>query len=281
MTKLSDTQRVILSRAAQHPENLAEAPASLPAAARLAVIRSMLKHGLLEEVPAPRAHLALTWRQGEDGAHIALRITDAGLRAIGVDQATEPQEPQRDEAAQPSEAQREIPRAGQGDSLAASEPRAPHDSGEAREAAVASPVAVGGATRRASGLRDAAASVLTAWNAEGRAGLDAAVDALRAASTKPIRAPRETGAPRKPREGTKQEAVLALLRRPDGASGPAIAEATGWAPHTVRGFLAGLAKKGMRVEVVERVRQVGPGKDGAKGSYSIYRLGGAVGDEAG
>ena len=31
MTKLSDTQRVVLSRAAQHPDSLAEAPASLPA----------------------------------------------------------------------------------------------------------------------------------------------------------------------------------------------------------------------------------------------------------
>ena len=40
----------------------------------------------------------------------------------------------------------------------------------------------------------------------------------------------------------------------------------------MRGFLAGLAKKGMRVEVLERVRQVGPGKEGAKGSYTIYRI---------
>jgi uncharacterized protein DUF3489 len=47
----------------------------------------------------------------------------------------------------------------------------------------------------------------------------------------------------------------------------------GWAPHTVRSFLAGLAKKGMAVEVMERVRQIGPNKQGAKGSYTIYRLG--------
>jgi hypothetical protein len=32
----------------------------------------------------------------------------------------------------------------------------------------------------------------------------------------------------------------------------------GWAPHTVRGLFAGLAKKGIKVEVLERVRQVGP-----------------------
>jgi hypothetical protein len=63
-----------------------------------------------------------------------------------------------------------------------------------------------------------------------------------------------------------------MLRRAEGVSGPAIAEATGWAPHTVRGFLAGLARKGITVEVLERVRQVGPNKTGAKGSYSVYHV---------
>lgn len=77
---------------------------------------------------------------------------------------------------------------------------------------------------------------------------------------------------RKPHEGTKQEQVLALLRRPEGASRPGIAEATGWASHTVRGFLAGLKKKGVQVEALERVRQVGPNKQGAKGSYTVYRI---------
>jgi protein gp37 len=78
---------------------------------------------------------------------------------------------------------------------------------------------------------------------------------------------------RKPREGTKQEAVLAMLRRPEGATVAQIAEATGWAPHTVRGFFAGLKKRqGITVEVRERVRQVGPNKEGARGSYTVYHL---------
>jgi hypothetical protein len=33
-----------------------------------------------------------------------------------------------------------------------------------------------------------------------------------------------------------------------------------------------LKKKGHTVEVLGRVRQVGPGSQGAKGSYSIYRI---------
>ena len=40
----------------------------------------------------------------------------------------------------------------------------------------------------------------------------------------------------------------------------------------VRGFLAGLAKKGITVDLLERLRQVGPNKTGAKGSYTVYRI---------
>jgi hypothetical protein len=88
---------------------------------------------------------------------------------------------------------------------------------------------------------------------------------LRSALTR--RGTRATGAPRKPREGTKQEVVLAMLRRPEGATVAQIAEATGWAQHTVRGFFAGLKKRqGITVEIAERIRQVGPNKQGAKGS---------------
>lgn len=87
------------------------------------------------------------------------------------------------------------------------------------------------------------------------------------------KAPRDTGTPRKPREGTKQEAVLALLRRTEGATIAQIMETTAWASHTCRSFLAGLKKKDIKVETMERVRMVGPNKEGAKGSFSIYRAG--------
>jgi surfactin synthase thioesterase subunit len=83
--KLSDTQSLILSKASQHEHGLAAAPQGLPAAARNAVFRSMLKNGLLAECAAPREYLGLAWREAAGGARIALRITDAGLRAIGVD----------------------------------------------------------------------------------------------------------------------------------------------------------------------------------------------------
>ena len=140
--------------------------------------------------------------------------------------------------------------------------------------ALAAPIA----TPRTS-LRDAAAAILAAWdddaNREGNmiGALHTPMEALRTLlAGKAARTPRDPSAPRKPREGSKQELVLAMLRRAEGATVAQIADATGWAQHTVRGFFAGLKKKGHAVEVRDRIRQVGPNKTGAKGSFTIYAL---------
>ncbi len=76
-----------------------------------------------------------------------------------------------------------------------------------------------------------------------------------------------------PRQGTKRELVLSLLRRPEGTSGPGIVEATGWAPHTVRAFLTGLKKSGFAIETSKSVITVKSEAD-TKRSYSIYRVAG-------
>jgi hypothetical protein len=123
------------------------------------------------------------------------------------------------------------------------------------------------------GLRAAAEALVAAW--EARSGLDEAVGALRACLSRKAHKRAAVG-PRTPRLHTKQAKVLALLGRAEGATIAQVVEITGWAQHTVRGFLAGLKKKGDQVEVLERVKQVGSGNQGAKGSYSIYRLAGAT-----
>jgi len=49
--------------------------------------------------------------------------------------------------------------------------------------------------------------------------------------------------PKRRRSGTKQEAVIAMLRAEGGATIDEIMAATNWAGHTTRGFLSGALKK--------------------------------------
>ena len=264
--KLTDTQRSILTAAAEHPEHLAYPPARLPAAPRQAVAKALLKNDLVIAVHRPDYEPLAKWTV--DGEEMLLKITDEGLRAIGRNAVDEMELGGLTEAEYEAEQDLAHRAMEAGIDLTAEDAAEQVEAlGLADEAPAATPAP------RAT-LRDAAQRVLDAWDDEEnqRYGLGSAIDALRQMLTKPARPVREHGAPRKPREGTKQEQVLTLLRRPEGATVAQIAEATGWAAHTVRGFFAGLKKKGHAVEVLERVRQVGPNKEGAKGSYTVYRI---------
>ena len=86
MTQLSDTQLVILSKAAEHPERIAlPLPARLKGGAVKIVVGSLIKRGLLEEVDAKVRSGEAIWRETGDGHGVTLAITDAGLATIGVE----------------------------------------------------------------------------------------------------------------------------------------------------------------------------------------------------
>jgi hypothetical protein len=87
MTKLSDTQALILSAAAQRPEHIAlPLPESLRGGAAAKVVGAMLAKNFLQEVDADTRKGEPIWRETGDGHGVTLVATDAGLAAIGIEQ---------------------------------------------------------------------------------------------------------------------------------------------------------------------------------------------------
>ena len=65
------------------------------------------------------------------------------------------------------------------------------------------------------------------------------------------------------REGSKTATILELLRRPGGVTAKELLKATGWQPHSLRGFLSGTVGKKMGLTVSST-----KGEDGDR-SYSV------------
>ena len=81
--KLTDTQLVLLSAAAQHPDGAIELTPDLNDGAAKRAVGKLLRDGLIEQIPACSA--LPVWRRDDDAGPLALRITPHGLAAIGVE----------------------------------------------------------------------------------------------------------------------------------------------------------------------------------------------------
>lgn len=103
-------------------------------------------------------------------------------------------------------------------------------------------------------IANAEAATATASDPE----LDAAVAAAEAAWTQA-----KDDTPRHTRAHSKQAQVIAMLRRPEGATIRQIMDATGWQPHTVRGTLAGALKNKLGLTIVS---------DKPQGGERVYRI---------
>jgi hypothetical protein len=236
----TDTQRAILRAAAKHSHGLAAPPAHLPPAQRATIVKALLAAALLAPAEGDEhQHPGLAWKL--EGEAVLLRITEAGLQAIGAAWTVASPEAQAGSGAEPTG---QAAAAVQEGAQAAVEPRGAggrHPRRRRRPPRTPQKGRRGRPDgRRFAGRRTGA--VLAAWDgAPGveNAALAEAVERLRQALAKSA-VPRTAPGPRLPRTGTKQEAVLALLRRLEGASGPQIiafsatAQVLRWRPPSPR-----------------------------------------------
>jgi hypothetical protein len=80
------------------------------------------------------------------------------------------------------------------------------------------------------------------------------------ATAKRIKRPERNGAE------SKQDRVIALLRRREGATLAALVKATSWQPHSIRGFLAGTIRKKLKLPLISeksdgtRIYRIAAGK---------------------
>jgi hypothetical protein len=88
MSRLTDTQLIILSAASRRDDRGVELPANINGEAARKAVDKLIRAGLLEEVRA--AGSLPVWRRDDDSGPMALRITKKALDAIDVEVVAAP-----------------------------------------------------------------------------------------------------------------------------------------------------------------------------------------------
>jgi hypothetical protein len=244
MAKLTDNQRVVLSKAAARADGLAVAPAGLNKASIAKIGSSLVARKLMRESRVKTGQPI--WREGAGGRGVSLTITRARRDAIGVGDEVDAGKNAaglkgRRKLAPPAAPVRKAA----APVVASSPPEAPN---KATGRAGASPRESGPSRKAVHMTSDAEALRPNAKDGAGGAAREAS----------------DQGA-QPPRPGSKQALVIGMLSAKTGATLDALAEATGWLPHTVRAALTGLRRRGF---MVERSR--------ADGEASVYRIAAAM-----
>jgi hypothetical protein len=87
MTKLTDTQLLILSKAAQRDDHAIELPPNLKGGAANKVVTKLINGGLAKEVAA-KPEMPV-WRRDDESQSLALIITRAAFEALGIETDTD------------------------------------------------------------------------------------------------------------------------------------------------------------------------------------------------